>query len=65
LLWNELLPGKSAASRTALIDRVVSWRHSLVADGGAGLIIIGQDGSADAEISVVSRFLFVQSKAAA
>jgi hypothetical protein len=36
-----------------------------VADGGAGLIIIGQDGSADAEISVVSRFLFVQSKAAA
>ena len=48
-----------------MIDRVVSWRHSLVADGGAGLIIIGQDGSADAEISVVSRFLFVQSKAAA
>jgi hypothetical protein len=36
-----------------------------VANGGAGLIIIGQDGSADAEISVVSRFLFVQSKAAA
>jgi len=36
-----------------------------VANGGAGLIIIGQDGSADAEISVVSRFLFVQSQAAA
>ena len=30
-----------------------------VANGGAGLIIIGQDGSADAQISVVSRFLFV------
>ena len=29
-----------------------------VANGGAGLIIIGQDGSADAQISVVSRFLF-------
>ena len=36
-----------------------------VANGGAGLILIGQDGSADAEISVASRFLFVQSTAAA
>jgi len=32
-----------------------------VANGGAGLILIGQDGSADAQISVVSRFLFVRS----
>ena len=32
-----------------------------VANGGAGLILIGQDGSADAEISVTSRFLFVRS----
>jgi hypothetical protein len=32
-----------------------------VANGGAGLILIGQDGSADAEISVASRFLFVRS----
>jgi hypothetical protein len=32
-----------------------------VANGGAGLVLIGQDGSADAQISVVSRFLFVQS----
>ena len=32
-----------------------------VANGGAGLILIGQDGSADAQISVQSRFLFVQS----
>jgi hypothetical protein len=36
-----------------------------VANGGAGLILIGQDGSADAEIPVVSRFLFVRSKDAA
>jgi hypothetical protein len=36
-----------------------------VANGGAGLILIGQDGSADAEIPVVSRFLFVRSKEAA
>ena len=32
-----------------------------VANGGAGLILIGQNGSADAQISVVSRFLFVRS----
>ena len=32
-----------------------------VANGGAGLILIGQDGSADAQISVLSRFLFVRS----
>ena len=35
-----------------------------VANGGAGLILIGQDGSADAQISVASRFLFVRSKKA-
>jgi uncharacterized protein YjiS (DUF1127 family) len=32
-----------------------------VANGGAGLILNGQDGSADAQLSVVSRFLFVRS----
>jgi hypothetical protein len=32
-----------------------------VANGGAGLILIGQDGSANAEIPVMSRFLFVRS----
>jgi hypothetical protein len=32
-----------------------------VANGGAGLILIGQDGSADAAIPVASRFLFVRS----
>ena len=35
-----------------------------VANGGAGLILIGQDGSADAEIPVTSRFLFVRSNEA-
>lgn len=32
-----------------------------VANGGAGLILIGQDGRADAEIPVASRFVFVRS----
>lgn len=32
-----------------------------VANGGAGLILIGQDGRADAEIPVGSRFVFVRS----
>jgi hypothetical protein len=36
-----------------------------VANGGAGLILIGQDGSADAQISAASRFLFVRSNKAA
>jgi hypothetical protein len=36
-----------------------------VANGGAGLILIGQDGNADAEIPVASRFLFVRSNGAA
>ena len=36
-----------------------------VANGGAGLILIGQDGSADAEISVASRILFLRSNDAA
>src|SRR5438046_1008043 len=36
-----------------------------VANGGAGLVLIGQDGRADAEIPVASRFLFVRSNEAA
>jgi hypothetical protein len=32
-----------------------------VANGGAGLILIGQDGRADAEIPVTSRFVFLRS----
>jgi hypothetical protein len=31
-----------------------------VANGGAGLLLIGQDGSDDAEIAVTARFLFVR-----
>ena len=36
-----------------------------VANGGAGLVLIGRDGSADAEIPVAARFLFVRSNEAA
>ena len=36
-----------------------------VADGGAGLVLIGRDGSANAEIPVAARFLFVRSNEAA
>ncbi len=32
-----------------------------VANGGAGLILIGQDGRADTEIPVTSRFVFLRS----
>jgi hypothetical protein len=33
-----------------------------VANGGAGLILIGQDGRAEADIPVTSRFIFVRSR---
>jgi hypothetical protein len=36
-----------------------------VANGGAGLVLIGRDGSADAEIPVASRFVFVRPSDAA
>ena len=36
-----------------------------VSNGGAGLVLIGRDGSMDAEISVATRFLFVRSNEAA
>jgi hypothetical protein len=36
-----------------------------VANGGAGLVLIGRDGSADAEVPVASRFVFVRSRDAA
>jgi hypothetical protein len=36
-----------------------------VANGGAGLVLIGRDGSANAEIPVAARFLFVRSNEAA
>jgi hypothetical protein len=50
------------------MESIKTWKGEpvilTVANGGAGLILIGQDGSADAEIPVVSRFLFVRSKEA-
>ncbi|KJC54455.1 hypothetical protein UB31_05030 [Bradyrhizobium sp. LTSP849] len=36
-----------------------------VANGGAGLILIGQDGGADTQISVASRFVFMRTNEAA
>jgi hypothetical protein len=51
------------------MEPIKTWKGEpvilTVANGGAGLILIGQDGSADAQISVVSRFLFVRSNEAA
>ncbi|MEH2506495.1 uncharacterized protein YjiS (DUF1127 family) [Bradyrhizobium sp. AZCC 1578] len=51
------------------MEPIKTWKGEpvilTVANGGAGLILIGQDGRADAQISVASRFLFVQSKRAA
>jgi hypothetical protein len=48
------------------MEPIRTWNGELaivaVANGGAGLILIGQDGSANAQISVASRFLFVRSK---
>ena len=50
------------------MEPIKTWKGEpvilTVANGGAGLILIGQDGSADAEISVASRFLFVRSNEA-
>jgi hypothetical protein len=47
------------------MEPIKTWSGELVilsvANGGAGLLLIGQDGRPDAEISVISRFLFVQS----
>jgi hypothetical protein len=51
------------------MDPIKTWKGEpvilTVANGGAGLILIGRDGSADAEIPVASRFLFVRSNKAA
>ena len=47
------------------MEPIATWKGELiiltVANGGAGLILIGQDGSAGAQISVASRFLFARS----
>ena len=51
------------------MEPIKTWKGQpvilTVANGGAGLVLIGRDGHADAEIPVVSRFLFVRSNEAA
>jgi hypothetical protein len=51
------------------MEPIMTWSGEAVilnvANGGAGLVLIGQDGRAEAEISVTSRILFVSSKKAA
>ena len=51
------------------MEPIKTWKGEpvilTVANGGAGLVLIGRDGSADAEIPVATRFLFVQSNEAA
>lgn len=51
------------------MDPIKTWKGEpvilTVANFGAGLILIGRDGRADAEIPVASRFLFVRSNEAA
>ena len=51
------------------MEPIKTWKGEpfilTVANGGAGLVLIGRDGSADAEIPVTSRFLFVRSNEAA
>jgi hypothetical protein len=50
------------------MEPIKTWKGQpiilAVANGGAGLVLIGQDGSADAEIPRESRFLFVRSSGA-
>jgi hypothetical protein len=47
------------------MEPIKTWKGEpvilTVANGGAGLVLIGRDGSADAQIPVASRFLFVRS----
>jgi hypothetical protein len=51
------------------MEPIKTWKGEpvilTVVNGGAGLVLIGRDGSADAEIPVASRFLFVRSNEAA
>jgi hypothetical protein len=51
------------------IEPIKTWAGQpvilTVANGGAGLVLVGRDGSADAEIPVAARFLFVRSNEAA
>jgi|SRR5689334_7958184 len=49
---------------TVGMEPIKTWKGDpvilSVANGGAGLILIGQDGGPDAEVSVISRFVFVR-----
>ena len=51
------------------MEPITTWNGEraiiTVANGGAGLTLFGQDGSADAQVSAASLFLFVRSKKAA
>ncbi len=51
------------------MEPIKTWKGEpvilTVANGGAGLVLIGRDGSAGAEIPLASRFLFVRSDEAA
>jgi hypothetical protein len=51
------------------MEPITTWKGDPVilnvANGGAGLILIGQDGSADAQIPVASRFVLVRTNGAA
>lgn len=51
------------------MEPIKTWKGEpvilAVTNGGAGLVLIGRDGSADAEIPVASRFVFVRSNQAA
>jgi hypothetical protein len=53
---------------TVAMEPIKTWSGEpvilSVANGGAGLILIGQDGGHDAEVSVISRFVFVRSNKA-
>jgi hypothetical protein len=50
------------------MEPIKTWKGEpvilTVANGGAGLVLIGRDGRADAEIPVAARFLFVRSNEA-
>jgi hypothetical protein len=50
------------------MEPIKTWKGEpvvlTVANGGAGLIVIGQDGSAEAQIPVASRFLFARATGA-
>src|SRR5262249_9613695 len=50
------------------MEPIKTWKGEpvilAVANGGAGLVLVGREGSADAEVPVATRFVFVRSSAA-